>query len=255
VIKKLLTLLGILLLLGVGIVGAKTFVDRHREKELIPATPTETLDNETAKISEQTTEPEKPNFNKTKLSNTDPASLWVVVNKKRPLNPLKYAPGDLISVGNSQQMRSEAGAALALLINAAAKAGLSIQPLSGYRSYDKQVSVYNNEVNSYGQAVADTESARPGHSEHQTGLSVDIGGGGCGIEDCFGNTAEGKWVATNAHTYGFIVRYTAPKQAVTGYRAEPWHVRYVGTELSEEMHIQGASTLEEFFGLGAAPSY
>jgi len=126
---------------------------------------------------------------------------------------------------------------------------ISIGALSGYRSYSTQVTVYNNEVANYGQAVADSESAKPGTSEHQTGLAVDVGGGGCGIEDCFGTTAEGKWLAANAYNYGFIVRYTAAKQSITGYRAEPWHIRYIGSELSQEMHKENITTLEEFFSL------
>lgn len=191
----------------------------------------------------------KSEFNKSKYSLSDPSSIWIVVNKSRPLYPAYYAPKDLILVGNSQTMRRAAAAALTKLFNAAAEKGLRLSALSGYRSYATQVSVYGNEVKNYGQQIADSESARPGYSEHQTGWAVDLGGGGCGIEACFGNTPEGKWVAANAYKYGFIVRYTAAKQAITGYRAEPWHIRYIGTELSIEMHKTGISTLEEFFGL------
>lgn len=188
-------------------------------------------------------------FDKTKYSLSDPKSIWVVVNKFRPLNPIDYAPTDLTSVGGGQLMRKEAAVALDQLIAGAAEQGLKISPLSGYRSYSVQVGVYNNEVKKNGRAVADSESAKPGYSEHQTGFAVDVGGGGCGIEDCFGNTKEGKWLAAHAYEYGFIVRYTAAKQSVTGYRAEPWHIRYIGTELSQEMHKEGITTLEEFFGL------
>lgn len=152
-------------------------------------------------------------------------------------------------------MRAEAGQALSNMIQAAKAEGLSIRPLSAYRSYTTQVSVYNNEVRTYGQATADTQSARPGTSEHQTGLAVDVGGGGCGIEDCFGETAEGKWVAANAYKYGFIIRYTPDKVGITGYRYEPWHIRYIGTGLAAEMHNTNIKTLEEFFGLPAAPQY
>ena len=152
-------------------------------------------------------------------------------------------------------MRTEPATALKSLVADAKTEGLTISPLSGYRSYNTQVSVYNAEVKQYGQAVADTQSARPGTSEHQTGLAVDVGGGGCGIEDCLANTKEGKWLAANAYKYGFIIRYTEAKQQITGYRAEPWHIRYIGTELSNEMQKQGVTTLEEFFDLPAAPSY
>ncbi|MGB4758940.1 MAG: M15 family metallopeptidase [Candidatus Saccharimonadales bacterium] len=198
---------------------------------------------------------EPPVFDTTTYSVDDPASIWIVTNKQRPLSPKTYAPNDLVPVGSGQQLRKEAAAALQQLIAAASTEGLSIKPLSGYRSYDKQVSVYGSEVNAYGQAVADTQSARPGYSEHQTGLAIDVGGGGCGIEDCFGDTAEGKWIAANSYKHGFIVRYIPGKETVTGYRAEPWHIRYIGVDLAAEMHKQGISTLEEFFKLPPAPSY
>lgn len=196
-----------------------------------------------------------PEFDKNQYSLTDPTSIWVVVNKINPLRPKDYAPSDLTSVGNGQYMRKAAANALTKMFAAASAQGKPMSALSGYRSYQTQISVYGNEVKNYGQKVADSESARPGYSEHQTGLAVDLGGGGCGIEDCFGSTSQGKWVAANAYKYGFLVRYTTEKQSVTGYRAEPWHVRYIGTKLATRMHQQGVTTLEEFFGLPAAPSY
>lgn len=200
-------------------------------------------------------QPEPKTFDKTKFSTSDPTSPWVVVNKKRPLTPKTYAPNYLIAVGGGQQLRKEAATALKTLINASKTEGLTISPLSGYRSYSTQVSVYNNEVQSNGKAVADSQSARPGYSEHQTGWAIDVGGGGCGIEDCFGNTAEGKWLAANAYKHGFIIRYTSGKESITGYRAEPWHIRYIGKELAAEMQTKGVETLEEFFSLPAAPNY
>jgi len=244
-LKRFLILVGILLFLVIGIVGVRTLLDRHNNKTLIP---TVTKDTQTAKNT-------PPAFNKKAHRINDPSSIWVVVNKTRPLSPLNYAPGDLVPVGNNQQMRSEAATALADLITGAKNEGLIIQADSGYRSYAYQISVYDKEVQNNGQAVADSESARPGFSEHQTGFAVDVGGGGCNIDNCFADTAEGKWVAANAYKYGFIVRYTAEKQSITGYRAEPWHIRYIGTDLSNEMRKQGVTTLEEFFGLQSAPDY
>lgn len=188
-------------------------------------------------------------FDKTTHSTTNPASIWVVVNKQHPLSPVTYAPGDLTTVGNGQQMRTEAATALQQMITDAKAQGLVIKPLSGYRSYTTQQAVYANEVRLYGQVKADTESAKPGYSEHQTGLAIDVGGGGCGIEDCFGATDEGKWLAANAYKYGFIVRYTADNQSITGYRAEPWHIRYIGKELSNELYRTNVTSLEQFFGL------
>ena len=219
-----------------------------------PQEPTESAENRQDKDPnvEVTTEPE---FDKNKFSTDEVTSIWVVVNKRRPLTPQDYAPTDLVSVGGGQQLRTEAAAAFSRLAADARRAPLSISPLSGYRSYSTQVRVYNNEVATYGQAVADTQSARPGTSEHQTGLGIDVGGGGCGIEDCFANTAEGKWVATHGYKYGFLIRYPEGKQSVTGYRYEPWHLRYVGSELATEMQKKGVLTLEEFFGLPTAPNY
>jgi len=203
----------------------------------------------------ETTTVAKPVFDKKARSIDDPVSSWVVVNKARPLNPVSYAPTDLTNIGSGHQLRAEAAAALANMQNAASAEGLTVSAQSGYRSYTTQISVYNNEVKKNGQAVADSQSARPGTSEHQTGWAVDVGGGGCGIEDCFGNTAEGKWVADHAYEYGFIIRYTAASQQVTGYRAEPWHLRYIGTDLSHELYKENIQTLEAFFGLPDAPDY
>jgi zinc D-Ala-D-Ala carboxypeptidase len=239
--KKLPLILFVLLFAAAGV-----YVWKNPNPSANPSSPT---------VQTNSTQQTTVSFDKNKHSPDDVTSIWVVVNKQRPLNPKTYAPSDLVAVGGGQQMRAEAASALTKLISAAKTAGLTISPLSGYRSYNTQVSVYNNEVQQYGQTVADSESARPGTSEHQTGLAVDVGGGGCGIEDCFGNTAEGKWLSANGYKYGFIVRYTEAKQQITGYRAEPWHIRYIGTELSEEMQKQGVQTLEEFFGLPAAPNY
>lgn len=201
-------------------------------------------------------EPVKPAaFNKSQLSLTDPSSIWVVANKVRPLQPKEYAPSDLVSVGNGHQMRSEAATAFIKLQSSARSAGHAISAQSGYRSYNTQVATYNRWVSELGQAEADRQSARPGHSEHQTGLALDVGGGGCNIEECFGGTAGGKWVAAHAHEYGFIIRYPQGKEHITGYLYEPWHLRYVGTALATEMKRVGIQTMEEFFGLRAAPSY
>lgn len=234
--KHLLVLCGVAVLLGIFfVIGQRTY----KKIENNSNSSTSTSQSNVAKSS----------FNKTKYSTSDPHSIWIVVNKSRPLNPLTYTPGDLQTVGSGQMLRKEAADALAKLIQAAASQGLKIIPISGYRSYDTQVQVYNNEVRTRGQAVADTESARPGYSEHQTGWAIDVGGGGCNIDDCFANTKEGQWVTAHAYEYGFIIRYTTANQAITGYRAEPWHIRYIGTELSSQMHSQNITTLEEFFGL------
>ena len=104
-----------------------------------------------------------------------------------------------------------------------------------------QVSTYNGYVSQYGQAQADTFSARPGHSEHQTGLAVDLGNSNnsCALEICFGDTAGGLWLAANAADYGFIVRYPQGKEADTGYQYEPWHLRFLGVDTAKAVVASG----------------
>lgn len=194
-------------------------------------------------------------FNKQQYSLTNPTSPWVVVNKLRPLNPIDYAPSDLVSVGNGQEMRSAAASALTTMETAASKQGINFYPYSGYRSYQTQVAAYNSEVSAFGNTKADEESARPGYSEHQTGWAVDLGTSGCQIGECFASTAAGKWLAANAYQYGFLLRYPEGFQNITGYEYEPWHFRYIGVALSEQMHKQGIATLEQFFDLPPAPNY
>lgn len=194
-------------------------------------------------------------FNKNQYSLTDPTSLWVVVNKDRPLNPIDYAPSDLVSVGNGQQMRAAAASAFKQMQSAASVQGLSIYAASGYRSYQTQEAAYGSMVKAYGQAYADSLSARPGYSEHQTGWAVDIGTGSCSLSNCFATTPSGKWVAANAYKYGFLMRYPQDYQNITGYDFESWHFRYIGIALATELHNTGIKTLEQFFGLPDAPNY
>lgn len=203
-----------------------------------------------------------PLFDRAARSLDDPVSLWVVVDKTRPLNPVDYAPADLVDVPVphvwSPQLRREASdATVALFAAFTAETGLELQSHSSYRSYDTQVDVYNRDVADNGQAFADTSTARPGTSEHQTGLAIDISAlpENCSLRACFGDTRQGQWLAGNAWRYGFLLRYPADKVAITGYGYEPWHFRYIGTELATEMHDTGTATLEEFFGLPAAPGY
>jgi D-alanyl-D-alanine carboxypeptidase len=218
--------------------------------------------------SSQTVQPSgssQPSFNKKLYSIDDPASIWVVVNKARPLNPISYIPKDLATPsvplrvpGNeSMQLRKEAATALEALVLGAKAGGLGVMLSSGYRSYAYQAGLYGSYVASQGKAAADTQSARPGHSEHQTGLAADLEptSRNCEVSDCFANTPEGKWLAANAYKYGFIVRYQEGTQPIVGYKYEPWHLRYIGTALSQEMHGENVNTLEQFFGLPAAPGY
>ena len=200
-------------------------------------------------------------FDKKQFPLTDPTGPWVVVNKKRRLSPKEYTPAGLrtpnMNVESGQQVNGQTAAALEALNQAAAADGIQLILASGYRSYDSQAAIYDSEVRGFGQAQADRESARPGHSEHQTGWAADLGAanGKCELKACFADTPEGKWLAANAYKFGFIIRYAEGKEHITGYMYEPWHLRYVGTELSTEMHNQKIQTLEEFFNLPAAPEY
>lgn len=203
-----------------------------------------------------------PTFDTSTRSITDPASIWVVVDKLRPLNPVDYAPTDLVTVpvpyANAPTLRAEASRAIVTMFDAiTADTGLRLQSQSAYRSYSTQVSVYAGNVARFGQERADLVSARPGFSEHQTGLVMDISSvpAVCSLDVCFAGTPEGRWLAENGWRYGFLMRYPEGKTEITGYSFEPWHYRYIGTELAAEMHDRGILTLEELFGLPPAPDY
>ena len=162
----------------------------------------------------------------------------LVANKTYSL-PADYYPGDLTPECDAAYMRMKA---------AAAAQGLSLYISSGFRSYDTQDVIYNRYVANDGKANADRYSARPGHSEHQTGLAIDLNG----VLDSFGSTAEGKWVPAHAHEYGFILRYPKGQEAQTGYMYEPWHIRYIGTANSVEVATaiyESGLCLEEYYGI------
>jgi len=182
-------------------------------------------------------------------STAEASSITVVVNKKHKL-PSTYAPA-VVSV-SSGQMRSEAATAMSQMLTDAENAGVGMKIISSYRSYNTQVSTYQKWVNLQGQAEADRGSARPGHSEHQTGLAADLGNpdGSCNLLACFGTGAQGIWLASNAHNYGFIIRYPDGKESLTGYQYEPWHVRYVGTAEATAIYQSGL-TMDQYYGVEA----
>lgn len=158
----------------------------------------------------------------------------LIANKSYSL-PESYNPGKLLK---------ECEDAFALMKQAASKNGLNIYISSGFRSYYSQKSIYNRYVSRDGKSLADTYSARPGHSEHQTGLSIDLNT----ITRSFAYTAEGKWVAAHCHEYGFIIRYPEGKSHITGYCYEPWHLRFVGVETATKIANSGLC-LEEYYGI------
>jgi D-alanyl-D-alanine carboxypeptidase len=202
-------------------------------------------------------EPIVPIFDKSKYSTTDPSSIWVVVNKQHPLNPNSYSPIDLTTTVGAV-ISNNAVTDFNAMNSAALAVGINFTIVSSFRSFDTQNYLYNNYVATYGQTASDTFSARPGYSEHQTGLTVDLGsstGSECNLDDCFGTTAEGQWLSNHAFEYGFIVRYPADKTSITGYKSEPWHFRYIGRDLAMKMKNSSISTLEEFFDISGGETY
>lgn len=190
-------------------------------------------------------------------STTDPASPWVIVNKPRPLVPQDYVPQGLVDV-QGYLVSPLAAPDLVALLAAAAAEGVRLPIASAYRSAEYQAGVHAELVASHGQEAADRLSARPGHSEHQTGLAVDLRSATqpeCDFEDCFAGTAEGVWLAAHAAEFGFILRYPPTAVDVTGYAPEGWHLRYVGRELAAEMARRGVATLEELFGVPGGAVY
>jgi LAS superfamily LD-carboxypeptidase LdcB len=176
----------------------------------------------------------------TNTSNRSNAELYyvngiLVVNKKHAL-PSGYAPGE----------NATAGAAIRLLISDMKSLGFNISnSYSGYRSFTTQANLYQSYVDRYGQIQADTFSARAGYSEHQTGLAFDLkNSSGSLIQS---GTNEAIWVAENANRYGFIVRYLQGKESITGYKYEPWHLRYIGDEATSIYN--SGKTLEEYLGI------
>ncbi|TDS85554.1 M15 family metallopeptidase [Nesterenkonia aurantiaca] len=222
--------------------------------------------------SEQTPEPApeaspepspEPSPERASEPSWDPDSIHVLVNPQNPLEPEDYAPTDLevpevrTTTENQLMLREPAAEALEQLIAAAAEDGQVLAMTSGYRSYDAQVSLYANRHASVGTEATDELVARPGYSEHQTGLAADV----ISIENpeciqghCFAETPEGQWVAEHAADHGFVIRYLEGAEQITGYEFEPWHLRYVGEETAQEVSAEGL-TLEEYWDQPAAAEY
>lgn len=184
----------------------------------------------------------------TSSTHNNPASITVLVNKKHCIIPLDYIPADLVTMQNAK-VSAKIQPDLQRMFADAKKNGYALQITSGYRSYQTQVRTYNYWVKHAGSSEkADTYSARPGYSEHQTGLVVDVQVAGCALT-CFTKTSAYRWLKDNAHKYGFIERYPAGKTAVTGYVHESWHYRYIGTKEASTLKKSQVATLEELWSL------
>jgi zinc D-Ala-D-Ala carboxypeptidase len=187
-----------------------------------------------------------------------PDAIAVLVNKLNKL-PDSYIPKDLVYTkipfivpGKSEriEMRQVAANAIEKLFKGAQAQGIHLLGVSAYRSHLSQVELFNSYVKRDGYEIARTYSALPGTSEHETGLSIDVteGDGRCSATDCFGYSKEAKWLQEHAAEYGFIIRYPKGKESITGYKYEPWHLRYVGKAMAENMTSRGI-TLEEYYGV------
>lgn len=178
-----------------------------------------------------------------------PYELLVLVNKYYKL-PTGFQQYNLVNMskqyttndGKEYLLSGVAYEKFVQMAEAAKNAGLSLRVVSAYRTEDYQRNLYNNKVSTTGKINADNYSARPGHSEHQTGLAVDINS----TKGTFENTAEFRWLQNHAHEYGFILRYPKGKEWITGYAYEPWHYRYVGVDVAKKVYKEGI-TYEEYY--------
>ncbi|WP_053366843.1 M15 family metallopeptidase [Bacillus sp. FJAT-27245] len=187
----------------------------------------------------------------------NPDNILVLVNKEYSL-PVDYRPNDLVkpdiafSFGEQDLekslIREEAARAIEAMFRKAKEENIELYAVSGFRSYDRQNNLFDAEVKKSGADIATQAVALPGQSEHQTGLTMDIASKSTNLNltEEFGETPEGKWLAANAHKFGFILRYPKGKESITQYQYEPWHFRYVGVEAAATMYENGW-TLEEFF--------
>lgn len=204
-------------------------------------TTTTTTTTSTTASKAKSTSKKQPTSVKTTLSTTKKISKATYINgiliaNKTYALPSDYNPG----------VDPEAQRAVNEMIVAAKEDGIELWVRSGFRSYSYQANLYNNYVKRDGKAKADTYSARPGHSEHQTGLAFDMNS----LSTSFAGTPEGKWLAAHCYEYGFIIRYPKGKESITGYQYEPWHVRYLGRDTAEAVYDSGL-TLEEYLGINS----
>ncbi|MBE7031285.1 MAG: hypothetical protein E7409_07705 [Ruminococcaceae bacterium] len=186
----------------------------------------------------------------------DPYALLVLVNKYFRL-PENFEQYNLVNMsreytvndGKQYLLAGVAYESYVQMADAAKQDGLSMRVISAYRTEAYQTNLYNNKLRTTGKVNAERYSARPGHSEHQTGLAVDI----CSTNRAFEYTPEFQWLQEHAHEYGYILRYQKGKEWITGYAYEPWHYRYVGTDAAKRIHEEGV-TYEEYYAKCVAAS-
>lgn len=185
----------------------------------------------------------------------NPYEILALVNKEHAL-PKDFVPDDLVTPDvrfpftedlPKKLMRKPAAEALAAMFAAGDEEGINLYAQSGYRSYETQVSLFASYVERDGIEAANKYSARPGESEHQSGLTMDVTSPDVSflLNEDFGETPEGKWLAEHCGDFGFIIRYPNGKESITQYQYEPWHIRYVGKKAAQTIMSQQI-TLEEY---------
>ncbi|MBQ2991629.1 MAG: M15 family metallopeptidase [Clostridia bacterium] len=188
------------------------------------------------------------------MPHQNPADTLILVNKynRAPAVPptlvLPDVPPTREAIAGNIYMQPEAARALEELFAGAEEDGIILYATSGFRSYSTQKAIFDRKKQERGERKANASVAKPGYSEHQTGLAMDVEGHsslGIGLVDDFGETPEGKWLAQHCHEYGFIIRYPKGKTDITGYIYEPWHIRYVGMEAAAEIAALDV-TFEEY---------
>lgn len=204
--------------------------------------------------AEEDNQLENDEYRQQSLKEAKEKGLLVLVNKEHPIDR-DYKPDDLEKIkyfvsnrsAASRYMRAEAAAAFHQMVDKAAEENIELRMTTAYRSYDFQKLLYENYVEKEGEAAANKYSAKPGQSEHQTGLAVDVSSPSVEyqLSADYDKTQEGKWLAGNAYRFGFIIRFPLGKEDVTGYQYEPWHIRYVGLTAAREIYKENL-TLEEF---------
>ena len=187
----------------------------------------------------------------TNIEDTDTSKNYLMLINKYHCLSSDYEPEDLVDIDpyyGRGQTRSEVYEQYKKMADDAFELGYSFLICSAYRSYDYQDGLYNKYLNSdpLGQESVDTYSARPGHSEHQSGLCLDLSDAVYGMDN-FGLSEASTWINENCYKYGFIIRYTEEKQAITGYEAEPWQVRYVGSEEVAKDILDRGITFDEYY--------
>ncbi len=235
--------------LAMDIINETYYIDEYLEKYIkyFNENPTLTSKEVITRINSHLDDGFYENTEKT----NDTLGKFVILNKHY-YSDSNYKGENLITVdakynlyGYEFQLSKECYEAFLKMYNDAEKNGYAFKINSAYRSYEKQINIYQGWVNKDGQSLADTYSARAGYSEHQTGYAFDVRDYPLTNDD-YSKTKSFTWVSENAHKYGFIIRFPKGKEYITGYQYESWHYRYVGLEAAKYIHDNNI-TFEEYY--------